>query len=165
MPDAPPLELTRLGEYEIIPTKAGADFAQLQDEVSAILAQIKALPLDETLKKFGTAADEIAITVKDVRSTLDEAEAAMAEAKKLLARDETQNITKELEATLKQVRSSVESLGPNGAVQGDLSRTLDELRAALRAFKTLSDSIDEKPNSLLFGKDGSGSKEPKGKQK
>ncbi|WP_035603428.1 intermembrane transport protein PqiB [Haloferula sp. BvORR071] len=165
VPNAPPMQVTRLGEYEIIPTKSGADFAQLQDEVSAILAQIKALPLDETLRKFGTAADEIAITVKDVRSTLDEAEAAMAQAKKLLARDETQNLTKELDATLKQVRSSVESLGPNGAVQGDLSRTLDELRAALRAFKTLSDSIDEKPNSLLFGKDTSANKEPKGKKK
>lgn len=160
-PNAPPMQMTRLGEYEIIPTQPGG----LQGRVEAILAKIEALPLEGTLNKFGTAADEISITVKDLRSTLDEAEGALAEAKKLLARDETQNITKELEATLKQVRSSVESLGPTGAVQGDLSRTLDELRSALRAFKTLSDSIEEKPNSLLFGRDSSGTKEPKGKKK
>ncbi|WP_367872220.1 intermembrane transport protein PqiB [Luteolibacter sp. Populi] len=164
-PDAPPIELIKFGEFEIIPTTPASGLAQLQDKVNAILAKVEALPLEETLNKFGNAADEIAITVKDVRSTLDEAEGALAEAKKLLAKDETQNLTKEIEATLKQVRGSVESLGPNGAVQGDLSRTLDELRAALRAFKTLSDSIEEKPNSLLFGRDSSGNKEPKGKKK
>lgn len=165
VPDAPSAELVRSGDYEIIPTRKSSDFAQLQDEVNAILGKIKALPLEETLGKFGVAADEIAITVKDVRGTLDEAEAALAEAKKLLARDETQNLTAELEATLKEVRSSVSSLGPEGAVQGDLSRTLDELRAALRAFKTLSDSIEEKPNSLLFGRKSSGNQEPKAKKR
>jgi paraquat-inducible protein B len=164
VPGAAPAELARSGEYEIIPTESSG-FAQLQDKLNSILSKIEALPLDETLGKFGNAADEIAITVKDVRSTLDEAEAALAEAKKLLARDETQNITAELEATLKEVRSSVSSLGPEGAVQGDLSRTLDELRAALRAFKTLSDSIEGKPNSLLFGRESSGNKEPKAKKR
>ena len=163
-PDAAPAELTTFGEYEVIPTESSG-FAQLQDKVNAILTKIEGLPLDETLHKFGNAADEIAITVKDVRGALDEAEAALAEARKLLSREETQNLTAELDATLKEVRSSVESLGPNGAVQGDLSRTLDELRAALRAFKTLSDSIEEKPNSLLFGRESSGNSEPKARKK
>ena len=163
-PDAAPAELTTFGDYEVIPTESSG-FAQLQDKVNAILTKIEGLPLDETLHKFGNAADEIAITVKDVRGALDEAEAALAEARKLLSREETQNLTAELDATLKEVRSSVESLGPNGAVQGDLSRTLDELRAALRAFKTLSDSIEEKPNSLLFGRESSGNSEPKARKK
>ena len=164
VPDAPPEELTKSGEYDVIPTESSG-LAQLEDKVNAILTKIEKLPLDETLTKFGSAADEIAITVKEVRGAIDEAEAALAEAKKLLARDETQNLTAELEATLKEVRGSVESLGPQGAVQGDLSRTLDELRAALRAFKTLSDSIEEKPNSLLFGRESSGNAEPKAKRK
>ncbi len=163
-PNLPVMTVTKLGEHEIIPTQSGG-LAQLQDKVEAILAKIEALPLEDTLTKFGNTADEIAITVKDLRGTLDEAEGALAAAKKLLAKDETQNITKELEATLKQVRASVESLGPTGSVQGDLSRTLDELRAALRSVKTLSDSIEEKPNSLLFGREGSGAKEPKGKKR
>lgn len=163
VPGAMPAELTKIGEYEVIPTESSG-LAQLQDKLNAILAKIDALPLDETLNKFGTAADEIAITVKDVRGTLEEAEGALAEAKKLLARDETQNLTAELQATLKQVRSSVDSLGPEGAMQGDLARTLDELRAALRSFKVLSDSIEEKPNSLLFGREGSGDPKPRAKR-
>ncbi|MCW1921181.1 intermembrane transport protein PqiB [Luteolibacter arcticus] len=163
VPGAEPAELAQLGEFEVIPTESSG-LAQLQDKLNAILAKIEALPLDETLNKFGNAADEITITVKDVRSTLTEAEGALAEAKKLLARDETQNLTAELEATLKEVRGSVSSLGPQGAMQGDLARTLDELRAALRSFKVLSDSIEEKPNSLLFGREGSGDPKPRAKR-
>ncbi|MCW1883152.1 MlaD family protein [Luteolibacter flavescens] len=164
VPGAAPAQLAKVGEYDVIPTESSG-LAQLQDKLNSILTKIEALPLDDTLEKFGTAADEISITVKDLRGTLSEAEGALAEAKKLLARDETQNLTAELEATLKQVRTSVDSLGPQGAMQGDLARTLDELRAALRSFKVLSDSIEEKPNSLLFGREGSGDPKPRAKQR
>lgn len=155
-----PAELTQIDEFDVIPTESSG-LARLQDKVDAILAKIEALPLEDTLNKFGNAADEIAITVKDVRGTLAEAEGALAEARELLARDETQNLTAELDATLKEVRASVSSFGPNGAVQGDLSRTLDELRSALRSFKVLSDSLEEEPNSLLFGREGSGDPIPR----
>jgi paraquat-inducible protein B len=163
VPAASPAELGRLGDYDVIPTESSG-LALLQDKVNVILAKLEALPLEGTLAKFGTAADEIAVTVKDVRGTLDEAEAMLAEARKLLASENTQGITAELEATLKEVRGSVASLGPDGAVQGDLSRTLDELRSALRSFKVLSDSIEEKPNSLLFGREGSGDPKPKARR-
>jgi paraquat-inducible protein B len=162
LPTASPAQLSKVGDLDVIPTESSG-LARLQDKVNAILAKLEALPLESTLTKFGNAADEIAITVKDVRGTLDEAEAMLAEAKKLLASENTQNLTAELDATLKQVRSSVDSLGPNGAVQGDLSRTLDELRSALRSFKVLSDSIEEKPNSLLFGREGSADPKPRAK--
>ena len=155
-----PAELGKLGDYDVIPTESSG-LARLQDKVEAILAKLEGLPLEETLTKFGNAADEITITVKDVRGTLAEAEGALAEARELLASDKTQGLTAELDATLKQVRTSVESLGPQGAVQGDLARTLDELRAALRSFKVLADGIDEKPNSLLFGRESSGDPIPK----
>lgn len=160
IPGAPPAEVTRFGDYEVIPTQSSG-LAQLENKVNAILTKLENLPLDETLTKFGKAADEISITVAEARSTLAEAEAAMAEARKLLASDSSQGLTAQLDATLREVRASVGSLGPDGTVQGDLRRTLDELRAALRAFKTLSDSIEEKPNSLLFGRDSSGKAIPR----
>jgi len=162
LPAALPAELSRIDGMDVIPTESSG-LARLQDKLNAILAKLEALPLEGTLAKFGSAADEIAVTVKDLRGTLDEAEGTLAAARKLLESEDTQGLTAELDATLKQVRASVESLGPTGAVQGDLSRTLDELRAALRSFKTLSDSIEEKPNSLLFGREGSGDPTPRAK--
>lgn len=154
--DAPPAAITKLGEYDVMPTQSSG-LVQLEAKVNAILAKIEALPLDETLGKFGKTADALTATVTEARATLDAAH-------KLLAAEKTQNLTAEMDATLKQLRSSVKSLGPEGSVQGDLQRTLDELRAALRAFKILSDGVAEKPNSLIFGRKDTGNPMPRAKR-
>lgn len=164
IPGAAPEALARSGEYDIIPTQSSG-FAQIEARVNAILAKVEALPLEDTLKKFGSAADEVAVTVAEARGALREAEGTLVEARKLLGSDSSQQLTARLDETLKQVRISVESFGPTGTVQGDLHRTLDELRAALRAFKVLSGTIEEKPNSLLFGRDSSGNAIPRARKR
>lgn len=70
-------------------------------------------------------------------------------------------IPADLRETLDKLQKAVASIGPDGAMQGDLLRTLDELRASLRSIKSLSNTIDEKPSSLLFGKDSSGNPTPR----
>lgn len=156
VPDAPPAELSKIGDMDVMPTHSSG-MVRIEEKVNSILAKIDALPLKETLEKFGKSADEI-------NATLVEAKATLAEAHKLLAKEETQTIPNELQATLQDVQSAVTSLGPEGNVQGDLRRTLDELRAALRAFKTLSNTIEEKPNSLIFGRENSGNPVPKARR-
>jgi paraquat-inducible protein B len=158
-----PATLGKIGEFDVIPTESSG-FAQMEAKINAILAKVQALPLDDTLAKFGNAADETAKTVADARSTMTSIEETLGEMKKLLGSDETQNVTKELNATLAELRTSVESLGPAGSMQGDLRRTLDELRSALRSFDSLSRSLDEKPNSILFGRDSSGNPIPKARR-
>lgn len=154
--DAPPAEMTKLGEYDVMPTQSSG-LVQLEAKVNAILAKIEALPIEETLGKFGKTADEVTKTVAEARGALDAAH-------KLLASEKTQNLTAQMDATLKQLQSSIKSLGPEGSMQGDLQRTLDELRAALRAFKTLSDGVAEKPNSLIFGRKDTGNPIPRAKR-
>jgi len=154
--DAPPAEMGRLGDLDVMPTQSSG-LVQLEARVNAILAKIESLPLDETLGKFGQTADALTATVTEARAALDAAH-------KLLASEKTQNLTAEMDATLKQLRDSIKSLGPAGSMQGDLQRTLDELRAALRSFKTLSDGVAEKPNSLIFGRKEAGDPVPRAKR-
>lgn len=68
---------------------------------------------------------------------------------------------KEIEATAAATRKSVASLGPDGPMQGDLLRVLDEMRASLRSLKSVTNTIEEKPNSLLFGRESSNNPVPK----
>lgn len=150
-PDAAPAELTRRGTHEVIPT-ISSGLVQLEAKVNAILAKIEALPLDDTLAKFGEAADEAAGTLAEGRESLDELDSAIAEIREYIRSDSTQALPEEINLTLAELRRSVDSLGPGGAVQGDLRRTLDELRASLRAFTQLTDTVEEKPNSLIFGR-------------
>ena len=101
------------------------------------------------------------------RATLKEIEQTSASLRKTLESAEFTKLPADLRITLAALEKSVNSVGPDGAVQGDLLRTLDELRASLRALKSLTNSIDEKPNSLLFGRDSSGNpipQAPKGKR-
>ncbi|MEM1082649.1 MAG: intermembrane transport protein PqiB [Verrucomicrobiota bacterium] len=163
-PEAIPASIGKVGDYDVIPT-ISSGFAQMEARINAILAKIQSLPLEETLAKFGDAAEQTAITLEESRATIKEAEIALTEVRKLLQSDSTQELPKELTATLAELRKSLESIGPGGAVQGDLRRTLDEFRSTLRSFDALTTTVKEKPNSLIFGRDTSGDPIPKARKR
>ncbi len=159
--DALPAEMGKVGEYPTLPTVSGG-LAQL----TAVLDKLS-LAADTVMKKIGTAADEASTTMADSRQTLKEIEQTAAALRKTLDSPEFTKIPADLRVTLAALEKSVNSVGPDGAVQGDLLRTLDELRASLRAMKSLMTTIDDKPNSLLLGRDSSGNpipQAPKGKR-
>ncbi len=159
--DALPAEMGIVGEYPTLPTVSGG-LAQ----ITAVLEKLS-LAADTAMKKIGTAADEASTTLADGRQTLKEIEQTATALRKTLDSPEFTQIPADLRVTLSALEKSVNSVGPDGAIQGDLLRTLDELRASLRTMKSLMNSIDEKPNSLLFGRDSSGNpipQAPKGKR-
>ena len=158
--DTAPAKLGISGEYITIPT-VSSGFAQMEAKLSAILDKIQALPLDKAIAEFAAAASEAKTTLAESRAALKEIETTLAAARKTLENPQFRELPADLRKTLEQLQKSVASIGPDGAVQGDLLRTLDELRAALRAMKSLTNTLDEKPNSLLFGRESSGNPTPK----
>ncbi|MES2658384.1 MAG: MlaD family protein [Verrucomicrobiota bacterium] len=156
-PDAAPAELGKVGDFASIPTVPGG----LENMISAALAKFQNLPIEATMEKFGTAADEAATALAEIKETA-------ASTRKMLDSAEFTQLPADLRASLAAFEKlsatfdkSIASYGPEGPVQGDMLRTLDELRAALRNLSSLTKSIDEKPNSLLFGREGSGNPIPK----
>jgi paraquat-inducible protein B len=119
------------------------------------------LPLDSAVTEITAAAKETATTVAEAKATLKEIEKVAAAAKVTLEDEDFKNLPGDLRRTLAELERSLASVGPDGNVQGDLLRTLDELRGALRSIDGLADTIKEKPNSLLFGKEESGNPKPK----
>jgi len=158
--DATPAQLGKVGDYTTIPT-ISSGFAQLETKLTAILDKIQDLPIDRAVTEIAAAATEAKTTLVDARKTLQEIAAATEAARKTLEDPAFRQLPAELRKTLNELQKSVASIGPEGAVQGDLQRTLDELRASLRSIKALTTTIDEKPNSLLFGRESSGNPTPK----
>ena len=152
--------LIKVGNHDSIPT-ISSGLAQLESKFTAILDKIQALPFDDTMKKFGVAADETSVTLAESRKALKEIQEATAAARKMMDSSEFANLPKDMKKTLGSLEKSVASMGPDGAIQSDLLRTLEELRAALRSMNAVATSIDEKPNSLLFGRESSGNPIPK----
>ena len=158
--DAAPAQLGKAGNYITIPT-ISSGFAQLETKLTAILDKIQALPIDRTMESITAAATEAKTTIAGARTTLQEIEATAAAARKTLEDPAFRKLPTDLRKTLDELQKSLASIGPEGAVQGDLQRTLDELRASLRSIKAMTTTIDEKPNSLLFGRESSGNPTPK----
>lgn len=153
-------ELGYKGDFPVVPTLPSG-FAQLEVKLASILDKIDALPLDDAVTEITAAAKETATTVADARKALEEIEKVAAAAKLMLEDEDFKNLPVDLRRTLAELEKSLSSVGPDGNVQGDLLRTLDELRGALRSIDGLADSIKEKPNSLLFGKEDSGNPKPR----
>jgi paraquat-inducible protein B len=153
-------EFVQIGDYYSIPT-VFSGFDQLEAKISSILDKVGALDVDTTMKKIDKVADEFSTTAASSRLTLDEINQTLISARKTLDSQELAKLPADLKKTLAAFEKSVDSIGPNGAIQGDLLRTMDELRGALRAFNALSTNLDDKPNSLLFGRDTSGNPIPK----
>jgi paraquat-inducible protein B len=158
--DADPAEMGKEGEFHTIPT-IPSGFAQLEAKITGILDKLNAMPLEETMADIAAAAEEGKVTITEARVTLKEIEATAAAARKTLEDPAFRGLPADIRKSLDELQKSISSVGPDGAVQGDLLRTLDELRAALRSIKNTSDTIDENPNSLLFGRDSSGNPKPK----
>jgi paraquat-inducible protein B len=158
---APPhAEISMTGEYRTLPT-VSSGFDQIEAKVNVILDKIAALPLDDTMTKINALAEESTKTAADARATLKEIETTAASLRSTLDDPSFKDLPTDLKKTLASLEKSVSSVGPDGAIQGDLLRTLDELRAALRSISATSTTIGEKPSSLLWGKDSSGNPKPK----
>lgn len=158
--DTPVAALSKVGEFPSIPT-ISSGFAQLETKLTGILDKLQALPIDETMRKIGSAAEEAATTAADARAALKEIQSTVASLRKTLDSPEFAKLPQDLRTTLATLDKSIASVGPDGSIQGDLLRTLDELRAALRSLHAVATTIDDKPNSLLFGRDSSGNPIPK----
>lgn len=176
-PDSPVVELTKEGDYLIIPTiETGLD--GLQEKVAALLDKFNKLDLEGLLASVENTSDEatetlsnlnLAMTsskgvIADAQATLKEMTATMSSVKELLSSDETKEIPADLRKTLASINASLEPLSNDGAIYGDLKRTMDELRGAVRSIERMSNEISDKPNSLLFGKDPSSKKIPRARR-
>lgn len=144
-----PEELTRemvyQGDFPVVPTMSSG-FAQLEVKLASILDKIDKLPLENAVKQF-------ALTAEESRTVLNELSLVAKAARETMDNPEFKQLPADFKKTLEALEKSIVSLGPDGAVQGDLLRTLDEFRAAMRSMEALSDTIKEKPNSIFFGKE------------
>jgi len=152
-PEEPAIELAYKGDFPVVPTLSSG-FAQLEVKLASILDKIDKLPLDDAVR-------QIALTAEEARVVMADLGIVAKAARETMDNEDFKKLPEELRKTIVELEKSVSSMGPDGAVQGDLLRTLDEFRSAMRAMESLSDTIKEKPNSIFFGRGGSKNIQPK----
>lgn len=158
--DDAPQQLGRSGNYHTLPT-VSSGFAQLETRLSNLFDRLDAVPLEKAVTDFAAAAEESRKTIVESRTAIREIEQAVTAARKTIEDPAFRSLPGDLRESIASLEKALTSLGPDGAVQGDLLRTLDEMRASLRSIKAVSTTVEERPNSLIFGNDSSGDPIPK----
>jgi paraquat-inducible protein B len=124
-------------------TSSTRDIAKILADVRSLLTQLK---------------PEIVTSMKGLSGTLKNANAISGKLNK-----ETVSIIHHLKKTLvrmdgtladaqKTLRSANASLGEDSALQYELRQLIEEVNDAANSFSVLADTLQRKPNSLIFGK-------------
>ncbi len=116
--DAKPAAVRDFGGYMIFPTAPSGGLAQIQEQASALLAKLQALPLDKTVNNASEALASIKSAADDLKKTAS-------------------------------------GFNDNSPLYHDLSETLRQLDETLRSLRGLTNTLERKPNSIIFGKPGS----------
>ncbi len=144
--DTPPATVAKNRGYFILPT-AGSGLGQIEEKVSALLDKFKALPLEATVAN----ANDLLAQFKGVAQHLDT----------ILASKDTQNLPTALRADLGELQKTLAGYNDKSDFYQGLSGTLRQLDDTLRSLRGLTETLERKPNSLIFGKP-SGGEGPKG---
>jgi len=152
--DIPTLPIINTPKYLIFPSFKMKN-NEIISSVTNILSMIEKLPLEELLlsankllvdtnEPFTTLMKELSLTTKAIKT--------------LLKNKETQNITKELNITLKKLSELLISTkkitdgdSQKSILAGQISTMLHEITKASASMNSVLNKIDKKPNSLIFG--------------
>lgn len=172
-PELPINDVKIVSDYVVIPTTE-TGLARIE----AVIDKINNLEIEPLLAKFTEAAEEASKTMQDIQTSIGGAGKIIAETKLTMEQTkemmtalnaimndpDTKALPAEIRTSLAEIKKGIQPFSENGAVYGDLLRTMDELRNVSRSVKRMTTEISDKPNSLLFGKDPNTSKIPRSRK-
>ncbi len=150
-PDATPATIAQIGHYQTLPTTS-AGLARIEDKIVKLLEKLNALDLHTTLTAATESLNEVKATAAAAEGTVRRLESATESLDTLLSSEDTTALPRDLRNTLTDLQKTLQSVNANSALQRDLTLTMAELRTTLESIKTLSNTIERKPNSLIFGR-------------
>lgn len=132
----------RFAERDVFPTVAGG-FAQIQAQVTALLEKLNALevePLLTGLDRNLQASESVLNEVREVGTSLNQ----------LLNDPETQAVGGNLNATLDELRSTLQGLSPSSPAYQELTTAIERLDRLMRDLQPLTRTLNDNPRALLF---------------
>ncbi|TVU88844.1 intermembrane transport protein PqiB [Vreelandella titanicae] len=132
----------RFSDRAVFPTVPGG-FAQIQAQVTDLLEKLNALevePLLTGLDRNLQASESMLNEVRDVSTSLNQ----------LLNDPETQAVGGNLNATLEELRSTLQGLSPSSPAYQELTTAIERLDRLMRDLQPLTRTLNDNPRALLF---------------
>lgn len=142
-PKATPARVVMEQGYPVMPTLP-TTFEQVAQRVDNILRQVESMPLEEIGQDLHQA-------IRDLSRALQTAE--------ITAGGINREVLPELKAAMDDFRKAMggieQTLGPDSAMDHSARNVMSEMTATLRSLRTLIDSLERDPQSVIFGKEES----------
>jgi len=137
----PPGKMLPDDPYPRLPTTTST-LSQTTESITRVLKNLEQIPMDKIGAEMTRTVDNLNATLTAVKDTLDGANSKLAPA---------------LTDTLEQFRVTAvelqEGFDGDSAMQYQLQELLKELQRTSRSLRTLTDYLERKPQSIIFGKD------------
>jgi paraquat-inducible protein B len=141
VPHAPPVAFDEQHRPLMIPTTPGS-LSQLQEQLADIVAKVHNVPFDSIGRGVNDDIAELGTTLRLINTqTLPSAHATLGQAA----------------ATFQSANGMLQ---PNAALQTNLNQMLTELTRLSYSLRSLSDLLNEHPESLIRGRPGASSSQP-----
>jgi paraquat-inducible protein B len=157
-PNAPAQPLGKHGEYAVLPT-VPAPLDALTTKANSILDKLDALPIQQLGQDAAgaLASANALLSSKELRGAIVEADAALAAFRQTAERLNSQ-IAPELSTALRDTSATLTAAGAivseNAPMYIEMQRMFQELSAAARSVRLLTDYLERHPEALLKGKGG-----------
>ncbi|MFT4584995.1 MAG: paraquat-inducible protein B [Gammaproteobacteria bacterium] len=135
----------------VIPT-IPSEFVEIKHSASEVLDKLRKLPVEEIGKQTLAAISsfEKLLSSPQINKILVSANDSFQSIEVL-----TDELSSQLVPLASQLTETLASVDENSALQSQLSLTLQQVDNAARALRTLADSIERNPNSVIWGKKNS----------
>jgi paraquat-inducible protein B len=134
-PGAKAASLGSFMEYTTIPTM-DSGLAQLDQKVNALLDNVNALPLADTVTSANTAIASLNQNLASLQSILEN--------------QSTQQLPASLNETLQELRKAVDNLSPDSQAGQSLNSSLLSLNRTLGNLESLTRKLSGQPNAVLL---------------
>jgi len=154
-PDAPPVKITQLRGYQVMPTLP-APFEQLAQRVNNILKQVEKMPLAEIGQDLHKAVNTLQTALEAAERMSNDVGQVAGEVSQMTDVVK-QEVLPGLKTALDDFQSTMNSieqtLGPDSAMNHTARNMMSEMAATIRTMRSLIDYVERNPQSVIFGKE------------
>lgn len=141
-PNEAPASLGKFNEYMEIPTLPSG-LGRFEEKIVALLDKLEALPLEKTVLTANN-------TLHQLETTLASTQKSVEALHMILDTEGAKRLPAELSITLPELRGALSGLSPDSPMYQNLNSTMLELNNTLHNLESITRTLSDKPNALVF---------------
>lgn len=142
--DAAPFEQMSFAQVPVFPTISGG-FAQIEQKVSNLLDKLNNLNVEPILISLDK-------TLASTQQTMEKVNSIAASVDQLLADPAIGQMPNNIDASMRQLRDTLNGFAPDSQGYNELTQTLSRLEKLMQDMQPVIRTLSDQPNAILFNK-------------